>query len=175
MCHLKDFNVIRLFFNVCLNACVEGIVKSSFISRINNKITSWQSVAKHQLQLGHLDNSPNRWLWTLQDCYQKASNCWGVKAIKIHLRNPTCPALISKFLDSRKMNVHTRALVQSATLHYSGFVISWTAFKAELNHFKARQVWEGRQREREKRHLPEIRDDEPPLFHSSASPRYVIH
>ncbi len=49
------------------------------------------------------------------------------------------------------MNVHTRTLVQSATLHYSGFVISWTAFKAELNHFKARQVWEGRQREREKK------------------------
>lgn len=78
------------------------------------------------------------------------------------------------------MNVHTRALVQSATLHYSGFVISWTAFEAELNHFKARQVREGRQGERKKktkkkRYLPEITDDEPPLFHSSASPHSVIH
>lgn len=56
--------------------------------------------------------------------------------------HPPCLVSISKFLDSWKINVHTRALVQSATLHYGGFVISWTMFKAELNHFKARQVWE---------------------------------
>lgn len=51
----------------------------------------------------------------------------------------------------KKINVHTRVLVQSATLHCSCFVIAWTAFKAELKYFKARQVWEReRQRQREK-------------------------
>lgn len=63
-----------------------------------------------------------------------------VEAMKINRHNLTFLVLISTFLDSRKMNVHIRTLVQSATLRYSGFVISWTAFKVELNHFKARQV-----------------------------------
>lgn len=68
------------------------------------------------------------------------------------------------------MNVDSRALVQSAALHYSGLVISWTAFKAKLNHLKARQVlvWG-------KRDLTEMTRDELPWFHRSWSPPSVIH